>query len=232
MVGEKSILGDEAIPEIGERIYAIGNPKGLSGTFSEGIVSGVRNLQLSQELQITAPISPGSSGGPVLNSRGQVIGVAYASYSEGQNLNFAIPIKYLLTLKIKLGTLSLIPSLKSPTISSNKPSAKPDIKEGVVLRNVKACENGVITCSIKNNLQYTITDIKVLYLLYDQTGTIVDYYEVTYFPSAKYLINRGEVKPFLAKTIGADCSGVEYFTFKVGYKLKYRLLDFKIKEES
>ena len=88
LVGPKLNLHSEILPEIGERIYAIGNPKGLNGTFSEGIVSGMREIQSNKVIQITAPISPGSSGGPVLNATGNVIGIAFATFSSGQNLNF------------------------------------------------------------------------------------------------------------------------------------------------
>jgi S1-C subfamily serine protease len=66
----------------------IGNPEGLQGTVSNGIISAFReNRSL---IQITAPISPGSSGSPVLDETGQVIGMATLIYKEGQNLNFAI----------------------------------------------------------------------------------------------------------------------------------------------
>lgn len=77
---------------VGETIYAFGNPEGLTGTMSPGIISaGLRKTRDRTLLQITAPISPGSSGGPVVDSRGQVIGVALGALKEGQNLNFAIP---------------------------------------------------------------------------------------------------------------------------------------------
>lgn len=88
--------------EPGERIIVLGGPRGLAGTLSEGIVSAIRysdeikgekkrktNFEL---LQITAPISPGSSGSPVMNQKGEVIGVVVSQYLFGQNLNFAIPI--------------------------------------------------------------------------------------------------------------------------------------------
>lgn len=80
-------------PPVGERIVVIGNPLGLEATVSDGIVSAHRELEpLGKVIQITSPISPGSSGSPVLNMRGEVIGVATFQYRQGQNLNFAIPI--------------------------------------------------------------------------------------------------------------------------------------------
>lgn len=78
--------------EVGTRLAVIGSPLGLEGTLSEGIVSAVRELAGQRQLlQITAAISPGSSGSPVLNASGEVIGVAKAIINEGQSLNFAVP---------------------------------------------------------------------------------------------------------------------------------------------
>lgn len=76
---------------IGDRIFAIGSPKGLNATISEGIISAKRSGMNNYFIQITAAISPGSSGGPVINQRGEVIGVSVMQVNEGQNLNFAIP---------------------------------------------------------------------------------------------------------------------------------------------
>lgn len=81
---------------IGEKVYAIGNPKGLENTFSEGIVSGVREISDGMKvIQITAPVSPGSSGGPIINRKGKVVGIASFIIKDGQNLNFAEPINLL-----------------------------------------------------------------------------------------------------------------------------------------
>lgn len=79
---------------VGDDIYVIGNPLGLEATFSTGIVSAERLWDGVQMLQITAPISSGSSGGPVVNREGQLIGVSTAGMEGGQNLNFAVPGKH------------------------------------------------------------------------------------------------------------------------------------------
>ena len=92
----------------GEDIIAIGNHVGLEGTLSKGIVSGVRETDGIKMIQITAPISPGSSGGPIVSSYGEAIGIATASINVGQNLNFAMPINYIKTLnenKININSL-------------------------------------------------------------------------------------------------------------------------------
>jgi len=80
------------VPEVGERIIVYGSPLGLEKTVSDGIVSAIREVPgYGKLIQITAPISPGSSGSPVLNMKGEVIGIATFQFIEGQNLNFAIP---------------------------------------------------------------------------------------------------------------------------------------------
>ena len=92
-------LGDSDAVQIGEKIYVAGNPQGLEGTFSDGIISAIRGNSADDKIfQMTAPISQGSSGGPVLNEKGEVIGVSVATLSDGQNLNFAIPVNYLKAL--------------------------------------------------------------------------------------------------------------------------------------
>ncbi len=94
------ILADISQIEVGQEIFALGNPRGLEGTISPGIISGMNFREVDGEnlIQITAPISGGSSGGPVVNQKGEVIGVASASFRERQNLNFAVPSSYLAIL--------------------------------------------------------------------------------------------------------------------------------------
>lgn len=99
-------MGDSNRVSVGEHVVAIGSPlAGLStvnteATISDGIVSGRRDWLNGKMnvLQTTAPISPGSSGGALLNMDGEVIGVTFAQLVEGQNLNFAIPVDYIQSL--------------------------------------------------------------------------------------------------------------------------------------
>jgi Flp pilus assembly protein TadD len=81
-------LGSSLRTVEGQHVLVIGNPEGLEGTVSDGIISAFRSGR--NMIQITAPISPGSSGSPVLDEAGQVIGMATLVSKEGQNLNFAI----------------------------------------------------------------------------------------------------------------------------------------------
>jgi hypothetical protein len=78
----------------GQNIYTIGSPHGLKNSLSNGLISAVRDY----EIQITAPISPGSSGGVLLNEYGKVVGITTWVYFEGENLGFAIPINKLVSL--------------------------------------------------------------------------------------------------------------------------------------
>jgi hypothetical protein len=88
------ILGDSARLQVGEEVVAIGSPLSLESTVSNGILSGIRTVEEEggKFLQITAPISPGSSGGPLFNMVGEVVGITTSHLVGGENLNFAIPI--------------------------------------------------------------------------------------------------------------------------------------------
>jgi hypothetical protein len=89
-------LGDSDAMRPGDPVVAIGNPLGLEDTVSNGLVSARRKVDEGLEiLQISAPIAPGSSGGPIFNEHGEVIGVATAVLEGGQNLNFGVPARYL-----------------------------------------------------------------------------------------------------------------------------------------
>jgi hypothetical protein len=87
-------LGNSDRIQVGEEIVAIGSPLSLESTVSSGIVSGIRTIKEEggKFLQITAPISPGSSGGPLFNMAGEVVGITTLYLKGGENLNFAIPV--------------------------------------------------------------------------------------------------------------------------------------------
>jgi hypothetical protein len=87
-------VGSSNAAQVGDTVYSLSNPLGLQGTLSQGIISGIRQLDGYRLLQITAPISHGSSGGPLFNTNGEVIGITAAVLEGGQSLNFAIPIDY------------------------------------------------------------------------------------------------------------------------------------------
>jgi S1-C subfamily serine protease len=109
-------LGKSTTVVEGQKVIVIGNPKGLMGTVSDGIISAFR--EDPSMIQITAPISHGSSGSPVLDENGQVIGIATLIRADGQNLNFAIPVE-----KVPSDLVQL-PSPK-PLVTSGLPAATP-----------------------------------------------------------------------------------------------------------
>ena len=90
-------LGNSEKVIVGAHIVTVSNPLGFKLSLSEGVVSAIRDEKNTKYIQITAPISPGSSGGPLLNNKGVVIGIITSQVPSifGQNLNFAIPIEYL-----------------------------------------------------------------------------------------------------------------------------------------
>lgn len=99
-----SLPVSSALPQVGERIVVIGSPLGFEQTVTDGIVSAVREIPtFGKIIQITAPISHGSSGSPVVNMKGDVAGVAAFIMGGGQNLNFAIPGERIVKLKVDKG---------------------------------------------------------------------------------------------------------------------------------
>ena len=115
------ILGDSNQVKPGERVVAIGHPLGLGNTVSDGLVSAVRELSPTLSvLQISAPISPGSSGGPILNDRAQVIGISTLVVTEGQNLAFGMPVNQLRTLLDSAGPGTPIASWSPPSANDRK----------------------------------------------------------------------------------------------------------------
>ena len=126
----------------GQKIYVIGSPKGLPATISDGIVSGLRDFNGYKLIQITAPMSPGSSGGPVLNAKGQLEGISVSQIEEGQNINFAIPQSY---LKELLKTKKVIPlDINSLSDLDNQPNEAEN----------KNITNGASYLPLKNGSQY------------------------------------------------------------------------------
>ena len=107
-------LGDSALTSAGDKIYALGNPLDLAYSISDGLISQVRRLSAEMVMfQFSAPISLGSSGGPLFNQYGEVIGVTTAIVTEGQNINLAMPANYLRPLIQQPQTIALAEFAKS-----------------------------------------------------------------------------------------------------------------------
>jgi hypothetical protein len=173
-------LGDSDAVQVGDSTYAVGNPQGLEGTFSQGIVSSIRELGSNKLLQITAPISPGSSGGPVLNEKGEVIGVSVATFRSGQNLNFAVPSKYLKQLLSKAGPL--MPLTQAKTQKSVLADVGGRGNDGVAGEKF-TWDNmfgGLYSFSLHNQLRESVKNVSCLVVFYDQTDSPIDFSTITY----------------------------------------------------
>ena len=106
-------LGSSSGAIEGQRVLVIGNPEGLGGTVSDGIISAFRDNR--SMIQITAPISPGSSGSPVLDEAGNVVGIVTQVFKEGQNLNFAISSESIRDAIAKSAVVTPNPSVSAAT---------------------------------------------------------------------------------------------------------------------
>jgi len=111
-------LGDSASVSLGETVVAIGSPVGLEGTITEGIVSAVRESEKfkTEVVQYSAPSSRGNSGGPLVNSKGEVIGVISYQMGSGQSLNFAIPVARLKELLSQPQERKAVSTLQAPLL--------------------------------------------------------------------------------------------------------------------
>src|SRR6516164_6016073 len=129
-------LADSTQLAVGEKVYAIGNPFGLSGTMTQGIISSIRSIRngdgapIEDAIQTDAAINPGNSGGPLLNSRGEVIGINTMIASNGaeqsSGIGFAIPIN---TAKAVLADLTRYGQVRRPSLGIVSYPIGPDLAE-------------------------------------------------------------------------------------------------------
>jgi hypothetical protein len=85
---------------VAARVYVIGAPKGYDFSISDGLISQIRSVDGLLQYQLSCPISPGNSGSPILNQRGEVIGIASWTKADAQNVSFAIPTQAILRLNV------------------------------------------------------------------------------------------------------------------------------------
>jgi S1-C subfamily serine protease len=117
-----AVLGDSRNLQVGQKVYAIGNPFGLAGTMTRGIVSSIRPVKepngatIDDAIQTDAAINPGNSGGPMMNGRGEVIGIntmILSSVGQNAGIGFAIPIN---TAKAVLNDLMTVGRVRRPAL--------------------------------------------------------------------------------------------------------------------
>ncbi|HZJ43416.1 MAG TPA: trypsin-like peptidase domain-containing protein [Pyrinomonadaceae bacterium] len=134
---------DKTSPQEGESVVVIGNPLGLEGSVTNGIVSAVRDIPtFGRIIQITAPISSGSSGSPVVNMQGQVIGIATLQITGGQSVNFAIPSERISQLQI--ATLTSLADLVANTGRNKRAKAVQFFRDGLSFLSKDDCEKALV----------------------------------------------------------------------------------------
>jgi serine protease Do len=144
------VLGDSEAVHAGDSVVAIGHPLGLEDTVSNGLVSAVRVLDPSLTvLQISAPIAPGSSGGPLFSDRGEVIGVATAFISQAQNLNFGIPVRYLKELSKDTHPMSLAAFAQATTTHEERLPTVPRAVPTHELKLLSGCSDGDLALAVR-----------------------------------------------------------------------------------
>ncbi len=135
-----AVLGDSRGLQVGQFVYAIGNPFGLNGTMTRGIVSSIRSIQtpegalIDEAIQTDAAINPGNSGGPLLNSRAEVIGInsmiATGGAGQSAGVGFAIPVN---TAKAVLNDLVTLGSVRRPSLGIRALPIGPELAQDMGL---------------------------------------------------------------------------------------------------
>jgi S1-C subfamily serine protease len=129
------VLGDSKSLQVGQKVYAIGNPFGLSGTMTRGIISSIRPVQepdgmvIDEAIQTDAAINPGNSGGPLLNWHGEVIGIntmIASNVGQSAGIGFAIPIN---TAKAVLNDLVTLGRVRRPALGVRTIPITPELAE-------------------------------------------------------------------------------------------------------
>ncbi|HTC76558.1 MAG TPA: trypsin-like peptidase domain-containing protein [Edaphobacter sp.] len=137
---QPATLAESANLTVGQRVYAIGNPFGLSGTMTRGIISAIRSIRgpgnspIEDAIQTDAAVNPGNSGGPLLNSRGEVIGVTTLIANNGADqssgIGFAIPVN---TAKAVIADFAKYGRIRRPSLDISTLAIGPDIAEQIGL---------------------------------------------------------------------------------------------------
>lgn len=204
---------------IGSKIFTIGNPRGLEGTISEGIISAKRKEDYDL-IQITAPISPGNSGGPLINEKGNVIGVSTFTLTNSQNLNFATPIKY----------ITECTDYEYTPITKKRKKLKD--KSAISVTNFKKDGSEFYeNISFKNNTSSFIKSITGVLIYTDTKGEVMDYRII----QENLLIPPKLAKRLRIRSFDQDQNWA-YYKDNRGYggydsfKIEFRLLSYEIDE--
>lgn len=232
-------LGDSKQAAVGEQVFAVGNPEGLEGTFSEGIVSGIRTIGTDELLQITAPISPGSSGGPVIDVAGKVLGISVATFKEGQNLNFAVPVSYLKALIARTGGAAVTPLSSAAPQSPGRSiveqmgsAATTGVTGGKFLWENQLFEYGDYSFTLTNHLDQPVQNVSGFVIFYAEDGTPLDankfYYDGEISPGLGKRVKSAADPSVKRMTTSPDSQNRFLSAFTPSAKVEFRILNFEI----
>jgi len=144
------VLGDSRNLQVGQKVYAIGNPFGLAGTMTRGIISSIRpvqepdGMQIDEAIQTDAAINPGNSGGPLLNWHGEVIGIntmIASNVGQSAGIGFAIPVN---TAKAVLNDLVTLGRVRRPALGVRTIPITPELADQMGL----AAGNGLLIVQV------------------------------------------------------------------------------------
>jgi len=181
-VKKESLVLSKSRIEIGDRVLAFGNPKGLEGTVSDGIISSFRVsgrefpisvLVGTKIIQTTAAISPGSSGGPLVNEEGEVVGIMVSKRTDGQSLNFALPVEYLSRLLASSSKAKGIPKISFGKGNAVAFSNQKPVQVGSKIEWVSVLKNKAKVYSrpsLKANVLRTMPSLKTLVFIEKATA--------------------------------------------------------------
>ena len=145
---------------VGEGVAVIGSPFGLEGSLTAGVVSSLREFPHILAYQTTAPVSPGNSGGPVINTNGEVIAVTTFSLSGGQSLNFAVHYSYLISLLAHTVRHPLAPNAIVSAETMPDSGSKPNLTAQIINKGSTITQGGVANINLRNNSLKAVTNIK------------------------------------------------------------------------
>ena len=129
--GRPTVKLGSATPRIGSRIYVVGSPRGFDFSLSEGLIGQIRELDGVRYYQVSCPISPGDSGGPVLNGRGEAIGVVSWRKADAENLGFAIPSPAVARMNAALPAVAWAETTPLAHSPSKQPDPSPLVRASV-----------------------------------------------------------------------------------------------------
>lgn len=192
---------------VGDEIAVIGSPLGLEGSLTVGVVSSLRELPTMLAYQTTAAISPGNSGGPAIDKKGQVAGITTFSMTGGQSLNFAIHCSYVLPLLAHTVTHPIVDGWSHGEVKAPEGTAKPALTNKIIYKGTRIVPSGLAEVTLRNNSTVAVTNIEGDIVCYKIVKTTRDSVTLSKSPAA--------ILPFkLLDTIGPTSEYSVRFVYK------------------